>query len=95
MHADRIYGRNVVTYELPVTMPFSGISKKDAQTIVYAAIIQNLKKRGFEARISLTSDKTVLYIIWVATISQTELDAMTSIIRNATISPKNADKLTK
>lgn len=91
--AGRAYGQNVLAYELPVTLVAPNIDRKTAQQIVYSAIIQSLKERGFDVRILLEEKCTILYIKWVTDIDPVELNAMDRLIREAQVVPADADKL--
>jgi hypothetical protein len=86
LHADRSWGRNVVSYDLPGNLALPGLDKRDAQRIVYSSIIRSLQKRGFEVRLLLENPQTVLYIAWVTELNTDEIDAMNKLIRDSRIS---------
>jgi hypothetical protein len=81
LRADRTWGRNVVTHDLPTSMSIPGLDKKDAQRIVYSSILRSLDKRGFEARILLEDDITTLYIVWTTDLDGAEIEAMNAMIK--------------
>jgi len=84
------WGRNVITHELP-TM-FTHIStgdRIDIQRFMYSTILKNLEKRGFDTKISLNSDTTILYIAWVCEYSKEEMENMDIIIKKNIISSDN------
>lgn len=86
LKAERTWGRNSVTHELPVSISIPGLAKKDAQRILYSAILRSLERRGFEVRILLDDDHTILYIVWTTDLDSKEVDAMNFIIRSKRIS---------
>jgi hypothetical protein len=79
--ADRMWGRNVVSVNLPVTFSLPGLEKRDAQRIVYSAIIRSLDSRGFETKILLEEDETILYVAWMTDLDVAEVAAMTALIK--------------
>ena len=81
LHADRTWGRNVVAHDLPTVVGLPGLDKKDAQRIVYSAVLRSLEKRGFEARILLEEARTTVYIAWATDLDTEEVDAMNRLIR--------------
>ncbi len=93
--SDQVWGRNVVQHELPVHMPIAGLDKKDVQLLVYSAVVQSLRDRGFEVKILLEPARTVLYVAWVAGIDPAEVDAMGSIIRACRIERADVDRFVR
>jgi hypothetical protein len=85
LRAERTWGRNVVTHELPVGYSLPGLEKKDGQRIIYSSIIRSLAERGFGVRILLESERTFIYLEWVTDINCEEIDAMNRLIRSASI----------
>jgi hypothetical protein len=81
LKADRIWGRNVVPYDLPVSFNIPGLDKKDSQRIIYSALLKSLEHRKFEVRILLEGDKTTLYIAWMTDLDKVEVEAMNALIR--------------
>ena len=82
LHSDKSWGRNVITHDLPTSFVFPGLEKKDAQRMIYSQILKSLEKRGFETKILLDNDRTILYIIWTCEYNPEELDDMNSIIKS-------------
>lgn len=80
LRADRTWGRNVVAYDLPVTLALPGLDKKDAQRIVYSSVLRSLDGRGFETCIDLGDDRTTVYIAWTTELGKEEVDAMNDLI---------------
>ncbi len=91
--ANREWGRNVVPVELPTIYGFPGLEKRDAQRIIYTAIIRSLKERGFGVKLLLESDKTVLYIQWDIELAANEVTAMNQLIQQVRIAPEEIDNL--
>ena len=81
LKADRTWGRNVVTHNLPTMLTLPGLDKKDAQRIVYSTILRSLDRRGFETRILLEPDYTTVYIAWMTDLDVEEVEAMNALIR--------------
>jgi hypothetical protein len=85
--SERTWGANVVVYDLPTTFVFPGLDKKDAQRIVYTAVIKSLQERGFEVRLLLNPERTALYIKWVTDLNSAEIGAMNRLITEVRIAP--------
>jgi hypothetical protein len=85
LRADRTWGRNVLAYDLPVALGLPGLSKKDAQRIIYSTILRSLEGRGFETRILLETDRTTIYIVWTTDLNNEEVAAMDALIRTRRI----------
>jgi len=81
LHSERSWGRNTLMYDLPVIFALPGLDKRDAQRIVYSAILRSLDKRGFETRILLEPDRTALCIAWMTDLDVDEVEAMSALIR--------------
>jgi len=91
LKSDKSWGRNVIVHELPTTFIIPGVERKDAQRLIYSAVLKNLEKRGFEAKILLENNKTLLYIAWVGEYSKEEFDDMNKIIIKNRIMPDQID----
>jgi hypothetical protein len=94
----RSWGRNVVPYTLPtVFTQLHGLARGDAQRIIYATIIRMYQQRKFDVRIYLGQDegtnqaKTILYIAWIADLTQKDIDGMNEVIREARIAQEDID----
>lgn len=81
LRADRKWGWNVVTYDLPVQFSVPGLEKKDAQRIIYSTILRSLLKRGFELSLLLEPDLTTVAIGWMTDLDVNEVEAMNAVIR--------------
>lgn len=91
LHADRTWGRNTVIYDLPVVFSLPGLDKRDAQRIVYSAIIRSLEKRGFETRILLEERRCAICIAWMTDLDSSEVEAMSALIRSKRITSVELD----
>jgi hypothetical protein len=91
LKSDKTWGRNVISHELPTVFIMSSIDRKDAQRLIYSAILKNLEKRGFEARILLEDNKTVLYIAWIGEHSKEDFDEMNNTIIQHRIAPNQIE----
>lgn len=85
IHHSRSWGKNVVSHDLPVNLAMPGLDKRDAQRIVYSAIIRSLVKREFEVRLLLEESCTTIYIAWVTDLDTEEIQAMNQQIRKVRI----------
>jgi hypothetical protein len=92
LKADRTWGRNMITHDLPVTMVVSNLDKKDAQRIVYSTILHSLDKRGFTTQIRLDPDRTTIFVSWTTSLSSVELGTMNDIIRSKRINSSKPAK---
>jgi hypothetical protein len=81
LHAERTWGRNTLVYDIPVTFALPGLDKRDAQRIIYSAILRSLDRRGFETRILLEDDRTAVCIAWMTDLDSQEVEAMSALIR--------------
>jgi hypothetical protein len=84
--ADRTWGRNVVVYDLPMSLSLPGLNKSDAQRILYSMLIRSLDRRGFETKLFLTTERCALFIAWMTDLDVDELAAMNALIRAKRIS---------
>lgn len=85
--ADRVFGRNVITVDLPVSFGIPGLDKKEQQRYIYCNILLSLRKRGFEVRILLNDDTTRLYIAFTISFTPEQLETMSAVIRDSLIRP--------
>lgn len=85
MRAERTWGRNVVVHDLPTNLAMPGLDKRDAQRIVYTAIIRSLTKRGFEIRLLLEENQSSLYVVWVTDLDTEEIQAMNQLVKSVRI----------
>lgn len=84
----RSWGRNIIQHDLPIMINLPGLDKKDAQLIMYSAIIKSLERRGFEVRIMLEAKRTTLYIAWLTDLDVEEVEAMSAVLRQKRIEPE-------
>lgn len=89
--ADRSWGRNVVSQDLPTNFAFPGLEKKDAQRIIYTAIVRSLQERGFSVRLLLEPERTTIFLEWVTDLNSEEIDAMNRLIRTVRIGADEVD----
>lgn len=89
--AERTWGRNVLTHDLATAFHFPGLDKRDAQRIIYAAIIRSLQDRGFTIRLLLEEERTALFIEWVTDLNVAEVDAMNRLIQKVKIDIKDVN----
>lgn len=87
--AERTWGRNILAHDLATAFNFPGLDKKDAQRIIYVAIIRSLEERGFTIRLLLEAERTVLFIEWVTDLNEGEVDAMNRLIQKVKIDAKD------
>jgi len=91
LKSDKCWGRNVIAHELPTIFVIPGIDRKDSQRMVYSAILKNLQKRGFDVRILIDANKTIIYISWICEYSQEEIDDMDTVIKQNRLLPDQVD----
>lgn len=89
--ATRTWGRNVVSHSLPTMFTLPGLDKKNAQRIVYSTIIRSLEKRGFETKLLLETDQTMIYTAWMTDLDVEEVAAMNALIRAKRIQRPDLD----
>lgn len=88
LRADRTWGRNVVSHDLPLTLSLPGLDKKDAQRIVYSSILRSLEKRGFEVGLLLEAEETTVYIAWMTDLDVEEVASMNALISAKRLKPE-------
>ena len=82
LRADRTWGRNVVAHDLPTVLSLPGLEKKDAQRIVYTAILLAAStRRGFETALLLEPESSTVYAAWMTDLDVEEVEAMNALIR--------------
>ena len=86
MRAPKVWGRNCVSYQLPLNPGIPGLSIKDAQRVVYSSIIADLERRRFDVRIQLELATSTLYIAWETKLDIKEINAMSALIKAKRIS---------
>jgi len=83
--ADRTWGRNIVSHDLPASFVFPGLSKKHAQRIIYTSIVRSLLDRKFGVRLLLDDDSTTIFVEWSTDLNQDEVTAMNHLIHKVRI----------
>jgi hypothetical protein len=81
LKAPRVWGRNVISHDIPMLPPMLGLDKKDAQRIVYTAILRSFDRRGFETRILIEENITTIYVAYVTDLDTVEVEAMNALLR--------------
>lgn len=84
----RTWGRNCCRVDLPTTFHLPGLTKDQAQRIIYVSIIQSLEERGFTLKLKLSEKDTHLYIEWVSEISPEEVDSMNAVLKRVIVNEK-------
>lgn len=92
--AERTWGRNVVSHDLPTNLAMPGLDKRDAQRIVYCAIVRSLTGRGFEVRLLLEEERSAIYIAWVTDLDLEEIQAMNHLIKTVRIAREKLPEFT-
>jgi len=94
LHSDRSWGSNYLIHTLPNTLVgISGLDRIDAQRIIYSSIICSLEKRGFNTKIVLDENSSILYINWNTNLDTDSIDTMNSIIKKKRITKDELQKL--
>jgi hypothetical protein len=90
------WGRNVIEYSLPTCFTACSLKRKDAQLVIYAAIIRSLQNRDFEVAILLDTsngvETTTLFIAWISDVTLAEIEAINDVIRAVSITCDTVDK---
>lgn len=94
IRAERTWGRNVVSQDLPTNLAMPGLDKRDAQRIVYCAIVRSLTGRGFEVKLLLEEDRSAIYIAWVTDLDLEEIQAMNHLIKTVRITREKLPEFT-
>lgn len=66
-HANK---RSDIIHELPVNFDIPGMTRKDAQLVIYTDIIEHLIERKWKVQIKIESEKTILRISWVSALNE-------------------------
>ena len=94
--SEKKWGKNMIIHVLPEFFDIPGLSKENAQKLIYSQIIIKCKSAGYRVRLSLNiipkpqdvSDekkkpKNILAVIWDSDLSNEELQTMDQIIEDA------------
>jgi len=82
---ERSWGQNWKTYELPQTFQIMGLEKKDAQRIIYSMIVTEMERRGFQVKLILEPDITLIVLGWITELNVAEVDAMNETLKRSRI----------
>lgn len=99
--ASKKLGWNLAFHSLPTWFDLGGLDKISGQALVYAMIIDDLKKRKLEPKIMLEKDpksgheKTTLVIRFEVTPNQADISVMTEFIKEHTIQRSDLEKFGK
>ena len=85
--APKKWGRNVVAHDLPMTFSIPGLERKDAQRLVYSALVLDLDERGFSTMICPTDTHATLYIAFEVNFGVGEVSAMDTLLAARTLPP--------
>lgn len=81
-------GLSVVRHPLPIQLHFPGVSKMNAQRIIYSEIIRSLERRAFEVRIHIqeSPEANTLFIRWKPNVlSREETEAMSQYLQKKSL----------
>ena len=85
----------MIAHVLPEVFDIPGLSKENAQKLIYSQIIIKCKDAGYKVRLSLNAvpkfadtdekkkPRNMLFVIWVSELSEDELTTMNQIIEDA------------
>ena len=85
--APKKWGRNVVAHDLPMTFNIPGLERKDAQRLVYSALVLDLDARGFATMLCPTDTYATLYIAFDVNFGVGEVSAMDALLAARTLPP--------
>ncbi len=86
------WGRNVMSFDLPVNFNFSGLERKHAQRVVYVAVGRSLEERGFTVRMRIEETICTLFIEWVSDINEKEVAEMNQYLEQRQIVGSEVDE---
>ncbi len=93
---DRMWGWNIVAYELPSSFPGAiGLERKEAQRIVYSSILKSIKNRGFQVKVYLSAQQSMVYIGWETDLDPEEAEEMTKLIRGCCLTSEGRREFLK
>jgi hypothetical protein len=84
---DKTWGINSIVHSLPVDFGLPGLSKADAQTLIYSRILAEALKAGYKTEIDINARKnrTSLAIYWESDITEKAKEAMIGLIAKASL----------
>ena len=65
---------NRYNHEMPMDLFIPGLTKANAQRIVYYHVAKQLQKAGYTLEITMKSNSVVFHISWVCDIAETDVD---------------------
>lgn len=80
-HQHTTTGAQTVLYTMPSVIPIVGLGAEDARLVVYSKVIASLQERGFTVYHVNDNGRTVLHVIWEATIEEAELRSMRATLQ--------------
>lgn len=93
--SEKKWGKNMIIHVLPEVFDIPGLSKENAQKLIYSQIIITCKDAGYRVRLSLNAvpkfadteekkkPRNILAVIWESDLSDEELKTMDQIIEDA------------
>jgi hypothetical protein len=87
MRHERTWGRNVVRHDLPMSINMPGLTKKDAQLMLYSHLIRAYERQGFEVAIVIQKDSASIYLAWATELSAEETAAMNALVMSRRMQP--------
>lgn len=105
--SEKKWGKNMIVHVLPEFFDIPGLSKENAQKLIYSQIIVKCKSAGYRVRLSLNiipksanlseekrKPRNILAVIWDSDLSNEELKIMDQIIGDAINEPLSYNKTT-
>lgn len=91
---ERVWGLNVVPYDIPVVFSSLGLERKVAQMIIYATVIRSLESRGFGVALVFHErpERAELLITWVTDIDEDEVRSMNKLIKRVVVRPNKVEE---
>jgi hypothetical protein len=96
--ASSLWGSSSVVSQIPKSfVEARNVEHETARNIIYAAVISDLERRGFEVSIQLADDQRYATIrtSWEATMTQEKIDKMSSYVSERTIEAPTRSRQTK
>lgn len=94
LHSNQSFGNNFIIHYLPINIVgVPGLDKQDTQRIVYSSIICSLEKRGFDVKIVLEENYSMLYVNWKSRLNTDNINIMNTIIKDKLITKSELNNL--
>jgi hypothetical protein len=93
--AEKKWGINMIIHVLPEIFDIPGLSKENAQKLIYSQIIIKCRDAGYKVKLRLNAipenadteekkkPRNILAVIWVSDLSEAELQTMDQVIEDA------------